>query len=766
MKLIVLKNNVPLNDVAVDTSDGAERYEIFVGRSEDCHVRLDDPLISRHHLVLTNEAEGWFCQKLSELGVVTLNGALVSRNRVSNGDELKCGAYSIIITGLAPAEDTSAHRGVDLGPGPLDYDEDPVLAVSEPSITASLNLSGPVAAPVATLESPGDVLSDEASLEDVSALGEAPQEESGFDASADLESLSSFEELSDNDEGGLGGALEESPEGEIPASDDSFNAELAESSTDFGGDSQDGESYGVPAEAEQNESTRFFKAFVNYQLVLFGDHAPYDRYMIDVDEVYVGRDAKKCQIVLNDPEVSSVHAVLRKSNIEMTLEDLNSSNGTILNGERINKAQITAGDEFVIGGTSFTLEVRSDLLESEADRLMPVAKNQFIETEEIVEEEIAGDGDLSFETEAPKEKSILKRMQKDPAFRKKAIYAIAAILAVVFLLPDEETTEAPKKAKVVKEAQKVDTKTGKPKLNLSKELENARNVSYELGVSYFEQSRYDLAQVELQKVVAIDPDYKKVQSYLEQTKVGLKRLEELEAERRAEEERIKTKKLVDELLTKAREAVKERQVPVAESLFSQITEKDPENMEVIQLRLELETWQKEEERKALELAAKEAARKRMVDALTPGKTHYLKKEWFLAINRLEDFLRIKSTDEDLIKDASDMLSDAKNQLASELGPILGKARSLKEGQDLKAAYEAFQEVLKMESTNREALNEVDEIKSLLDARSKKIYREAIIAESLSLFSDAKEKFQEVQQISPTDSDYYKKASEKLKNYLE
>lgn len=123
-------------------------------------------------------------------------------------------------------------------------------------------------------------------------------------------------------------------------------------------------------------------------------------------------------------------------------------------------------------------------------------------------------------------------------------------------------------------------------------------------------------------------------------------------------------------------------------------------------------------------------------------------------------------DEDLIKEASDMLSDAKNQLNSELGPVLGRARSLKEGQDLKAAYEAYQEVLKLEPTNAEALNEIDDIKTQLDGRSKRIYREAIISESLSLFGDAKEKFQEVQQISPTDSEYYRKASEKLKNYLE
>jgi cell fate (sporulation/competence/biofilm development) regulator YlbF (YheA/YmcA/DUF963 family) len=112
------------------------------------------------------------------------------------------------------------------------------------------------------------------------------------------------------------------------------------------------------------------------------------------------------------------------------------------------------------------------------------------------------------------------------------------------------------------------------------------------------------------------------------------------------------------------------------------------------------------------------------------------------------------------------LSDAKTQLASDLGPLIAKARSLKEGQDLKSAYEAYLEILKIEPTNAEALNEVDEIKNQLDLRSKKIYRDAIIAESLSLFNDAKEKFQEVQQISPTDSEYYKKATEKLKNYLE
>ena len=443
---------------------------------------------------------------------------------------------------------------------------------------------------------------------------------------------------------------------------------------------------------------------------------------------------------------------------------MNSSNGTILNGERINKAQLSTGDEFVIGSTSFTLETQSDLLDAESDRLMPVERGQTIETEEIEEEIVDLDnGDVDFNSEAPQEKSALKRAWKDPK-KKKIIIVVAGVL-LFLLLSGEDEPKVPKTEVAKTETPQVD-KNAKPKLQLSKELEEKRNVSYELGANFFEQNKYFEALKEFQAVLEIDPKYKKVETYFEQTKVGLKRLEELETQKRAEEERLKMKKLIEELLVKAREAVKEKQVTVAENYFSQIAEKDPENIEVQQLKMELEAWQKEQERIALEKATKEAARKSMVDALNPGKTFYLKKEWYKSILKLEEFLRRKGTDEDLIKEATDMLADGKNQLASDLGPLIGKARSLKEGQDLKSAYEVYLEILKIEPTHSEALNEVDEIKSQLETRSKRIYREAIIAESLSLFSDAKEKFQEVQQISPTDSEYYRKANDKLKNYLE
>lgn len=749
MRLAVLKNNVPIDSVLVETPDEGERYEIYVGRAEDCHVRIDDPLISRHHFVIASEHDGWTCRKLSRLGSVTVGGKDAQNVPLQDGDEIKCGIYSVVVTELGPSRELPQTR---------DFKQLHTV-IEEPAATEPLGVNH--AAVASPAEEPETPISDElAGLDD--ALGSEAEAESAPTGDADFESLSEDNAFQGYGETPQEPLEENSLEGGFP-SEDNVGELGGEGDFDSGALVEQDE-FGIAA-LEQDEPTRVDQSFVNYELVLFGEHAPYDRYVIVENETFIGRDPKKCQIILTDPEVSSVHSVLKKNGSMVLLEDLNSSNGTILNGERINRSAVMPGDEFVIGSTSFTLQVKSDLLNAERDRLMPVEQGQVIEREEIEEELVdADEAGAAFDSNAPVEKSIFLRIWKDPQKRKKLIYGLVAAVFIWVML-DDNTPEVSEQKKKPKTAQVADP-NAKKKLILSKELEQKRNTEYELGVAAFELADFNKAITHFETVNSIDPDYKNISTYLKQTKEAIKQLAELEKQRREEEERLKLKKVIEELLVKARKAVKEHQAQLAENYFAQITEKDPENIEVQQLKLELEAWQKEQERLALEKAAKEANRKRMVDALAPGKVYFLKKEWYMAILKLEDFLTKKGMDEDLIKEASDMLAEAKVELGNYMGPVIGKARSFKESQDLKSAYEAFQEVLKIEPTNAEALNEVDEIKGLLDNRSKKVYREAIIAESLSLFNDAKEKFQEVQQISPSDSDYYKKATEKLKNYLE
>ncbi|MGE5628076.1 MAG: FHA domain-containing protein [Solirubrobacterales bacterium] len=71
------------------------------------------------------------------------------------------------------------------------------------------------------------------------------------------------------------------------------------------------------------------------------------------DVVTIGRKSDNV-LVLNDPYASSYHAKVYLKNGECVLEDLDSTNGTMLNGERlIGKEYLSSGDEIKIGEVSF-----------------------------------------------------------------------------------------------------------------------------------------------------------------------------------------------------------------------------------------------------------------------------------------------------------------------------------------------------------------------------------------------------------------------------
>src|SRR3970040_2103444 len=61
------------------------------------------------------------------------------------------------------------------------------------------------------------------------------------------------------------------------------------------------------------------------------------------------RDA---HILLNDPEVSSLHAAIAVEGNRYSLRDLRSTNGTFLNGKRIEEAELSHLDEIRLGRTT------------------------------------------------------------------------------------------------------------------------------------------------------------------------------------------------------------------------------------------------------------------------------------------------------------------------------------------------------------------------------------------------------------------------------
>lgn len=789
MKLNVIKNKQHQKSIDLSTEVegiGSSEAIFIIGRSANALIQLDDKQISREHAKLIYQNKKWTIECLGE-NKVLVNSQRVAQVELKNGDEITVGPFVLEIDIQKNDEDNSKIFHFDFANKQESSSSKSDLTKSEISfeqVSKSETSKPDKSQIIKEVSSESDDLDFDLIIDEAQKPVETKKEEQALENS-ESEAPGDFLLDFDGEKPVVAEAQAESEFQDESMNDNLDFADLSSSDnqsegfSDSSGENEDAlsvvdngdEAYSLDSLDDTNEDgTRVIQAFASIELILFGESAPYDRYRLEDGETFIGRDPKKCQIVLNDSEVSGVHAVIRKSNISCVLEDLNSSNGTLVNGERVNRVNLNNNDEFLIGGVSFTVKYRSEFLKQENQTLMPVETNETVEVEEVVEIP-AEEGD-SFDAlggeiaQAPQEKSIIKRIWKDDKQRKKLIYGIViAGLAYTFLAPEGDDAE--KKPQVVKKEQPKKEVIDPNKKVLTPEQREQLSRYYQFGRKHFLEGRYREAIEEFEKIIKVDPNFNdNVASQLALAKEGLRKIEENERKKQQELEEAERKKRVEELLQEAREFVKDRRIELAESRFSEIALIDPDNIEVPRLKLDIENWKKDIARKELEEAQKKAERSAKVQKLQPGKTLFSQKEWFKAVAELEKFLKIEDMDDDLRKEGETMYDTAKSELTSTVNPLLGKARSLVEGQDLKGAYETYYQILKIDPSNAEALNQTTDIKDQLTNKARKIYREAIISESLSLFQDAKEKFQEVQQISPVDSDYYKKATEKLKNYLE
>lgn len=78
-----------------------------------------------------------------------------------------------------------------------------------------------------------------------------------------------------------------------------------------------------------------------------------------IDGTYiVGSDKRKCHICIEDIAVSRLHAILSVSDSNVLVRDMNTTNGTFINGVKIDPDKeilLSTGDELKFGKTTFVL---------------------------------------------------------------------------------------------------------------------------------------------------------------------------------------------------------------------------------------------------------------------------------------------------------------------------------------------------------------------------------------------------------------------------
>lgn len=80
------------------------------------------------------------------------------------------------------------------------------------------------------------------------------------------------------------------------------------------------------------------------------------RWLLEGSTVTIGR-SKKCDMVLEDQNISRRHAEVQRQGENWYINDLGSTNGLTVNGRRVDSTRLVPGDEIVIGTTSLIFEL-------------------------------------------------------------------------------------------------------------------------------------------------------------------------------------------------------------------------------------------------------------------------------------------------------------------------------------------------------------------------------------------------------------------------
>jgi pSer/pThr/pTyr-binding forkhead associated (FHA) protein len=118
---------------------------------------------------------------------------------------------------------------------------------------------------------------------------------------------------------------------------------------------------------------------VQFQLIMRSGPTPGATYSLEGDQIVIGRDSTN-GVVINDSEVSRKHARLTFQGGKYVLEDLGSTNGTFVNGQRLagpavlrNGDVISFGEQIVLMFETLSAEAGATVVASRKSIPAPAA---------------------------------------------------------------------------------------------------------------------------------------------------------------------------------------------------------------------------------------------------------------------------------------------------------------------------------------------------------------------------------------------------------
>jgi pSer/pThr/pTyr-binding forkhead associated (FHA) protein len=120
-------------------------------------------------------------------------------------------------------------------------------------------------------------------------------------------------------------------------------------------------------------------------LVMFRDGGDSRPFTVKKDVTLIGR-REDCDLRIAVGDVSRKHCRLIVSAGQVEVEDLGSSNGTFVNGTKISRAPVTAGDTIQIGPVAFVVQIDGEPPITEAKPVKKQSKAAAVDDEIDIDE--------------------------------------------------------------------------------------------------------------------------------------------------------------------------------------------------------------------------------------------------------------------------------------------------------------------------------------------------------------------------------------------
>lgn len=834
--LTILKNGETIRSQNVES-------DLVIGRGDGCVIRLDDRAVSRQHAILKPTADGVQIEKKSEFAPLSVNGAECTRALLKEGDIIEIGPYLMKLSmkmnekAEKIPEQPIAKMAAQIVAFPkeeLPKDAAPILEMpprEEEISQAILSEVDPNADPIPEPptsemfgESPLSPSGLEESSEPATSLLESPSSETvlttevGGDAEVGLLSLDGeLAQASEPDTGQASPGLatpidpsmgEEADKTSLMGQSESGGA--PEEAFAMGGgifdnieanqpmelQSSDGpmevdgtaaistSAMQIAPQAGENDATRVQNRAVDAKIILTSGTANMKSFDLTSGEVSIGR-GKNCNIVIDDKKSSRKNAVIVKEGNRWIIRDLDSANGTYVNGNQIKEHVLEADDVIQIGATELQFQATNPLYAKQKKNFLSVPNDPTSFASQPMASplvpDMAGMQGLGAgaipggipgipQPVAPKKgifgiyDRYIRNFSTLKPVQKILVILVLGFGAMTFL----EEEEAPKKPQTAQTAKPAGT-ASKPGVlsfdSLSPQQKEFVTNQYQLAFEFYTKKDYNQAIYEIGKIYPILPDYEKAKELERYALEGKKKLQAIEEERQKKEEEARLKARIAEFVEKARGLMEKKKYEEARELFSEILAIEPDNADVATWQREIDAHFERVQREEQERLVQEEINKRAWDQYNEAFELQKAAKYHEAIEAYGKVADMGSSDKRLLGKAKTMIQTCVESIRDLRDPVIAKGKEFEESGDLGAAFKEYEKATKIDPPHPAGYAGMDRIRDVLNDRAKVLYTEAVIAESYSDFNSAYRKYKEILNMAPEGSLYHQRATRKLAGYF-